>query len=204
MITLLILVVTALISLLAFQSGAMTDRLVFQPYRIKRNHEYYRFLSYGLIHADWMHLAVNMFVLYSFGQTVEGVYKVIFAGNATVCFLLLYAGGLSLSTLSSYVKHREHEYYHAVGASGAVSAVVFASILFYPAGKIGILFLPFEIPAVIFGILYLVYSAYMAKRGQDNIGHDAHFWGAVFGVCFTILLKPSLAIRFIDQVTSLF
>ena len=105
-----------------------------------------------------------------------------------------------LSVLPSFGKHKDDPAYNAVGASGAVSAVVFASILFVPLGKIYLFFVPIGIPAFIFGGLYLIYSAYMAKRAKDNIGHDAHFWGALFGIVFTIALKPKIFLYFIDQI----
>jgi membrane associated rhomboid family serine protease len=143
-----------------------------------------------------------MYVLYLFGETVENYFGAIFNMKASLFFVLLYTGAVAFSSLPSYGKHKNHSYYNAVGASGAVSAVVFASILFDPMGGIGFLFLPgVNIPAFIFGILYLLYSWYMAKKGKDNIGHDAHFWGAVFGFVFTIILKPVLAERFIAIIT---
>jgi membrane associated rhomboid family serine protease len=107
-----------------------------------------------------------------------------------------------LSSTPSYAKHKSNKFYHAVGASGAVSAVVFASILISPLTGIRFIFIPFDIPAFIFGGLYLIFSAYMAKKGNDNIGHDAHFWGAVFGFVFTLILKPSLGSLFIEQIAA--
>ena len=105
-----------------------------------------------------------------------------------------------MSVLPSFGKHKNDPYYNAVGASGAVSAVVFASILFNPTNKITIFPVPIGIPSFIFGILYLIYSAYMGKRGKDNIGHDAHFWGAVYGVVFTIALEPRVGLFFIHEI----
>ena len=117
---------------------------------------------------------------------------------------LLYIGGVVLSSTPSYAKYKSDQFYRAVGASGAVSAVVFASILIQPLSPIRFAFLPIDIPAFIFGAMYLGYSAYMSRKGTDNIGHDAHFWGAVFGIVFTGILKPALFTGFIDQIGNFF
>ncbi|GAB1403975.1 MAG: rhomboid family intramembrane serine protease [Lentimicrobiaceae bacterium] len=201
MITYIIIALTAIISILAFNNAHLFHALVFNPYMIDSRKQGYRFLSYALLHADWMHLLVNMFVLLSFGKSVEGSYLALFGIKGIYLYALLYIGGVLLSTTPAYAKHRNNPAYSAVGASGAVSAVLFASIIIHPLASIRFLFIPFNIPAFVFGILYLIYSAYMAKRGRDNIGHDAHFWGAVFGLVFTLLLKPSLAIGFLNQLS---
>jgi membrane associated rhomboid family serine protease len=198
--TLLLIIITCVISILAFSNQEMMNRLKFNAYFIKHSSESWRFLSYALVHADYMHLIINMFVLYSFGTAVELYYKMVFPGKAVFYYLLLYVGGIAMSVLSSYGKQKDNIYYNAVGASGAVSAVVFSSIIFNPAMPIRFIFIPIDIPAYIFGGFYLFYSWYMSRKASDNIGHDAHFWGAVFGVLFTILLKPSLAIHFISAL----
>ncbi len=203
MINYIIIGITALISISAFSNRALFDKLVFYPYRINFHKQYYRFLTHGFIHADWMHLAINMFVLLSFGSMVEADYNYLFGASKGMYFYsLLYVGGVLLSSIPSYGKHKDDVLYTAVGASGAVSAVVFASIVISPLSGIRFIFIPFDIPAFIFGILYLVYSAYMSKRGKDNIGHDAHFWGALFGVAFTIIIKPALVAGFVDQIST--
>lgn len=202
MITQIIIGITALASILAFYNKELQGRLLFSPIMIAQHRQGYRFITHAFVHADWMHLAVNMFVLLSFGRAVEGFYGALFDAKGWYFFLLLYFGGIILSSTPSYAKNKDNKFYHAVGASGAVSAVVFASILISPLTGIRFIFIPFDIPAFIFGVLYLIYSAYMAKRGTDNIGHDAHFWGAVYGLLFTILLKPSLAASFVHQITA--
>lgn len=201
MITWLIIVITAITSILAFNNRSLYDKLLFDPYRIFHMRQYHRFFTHGLVHADWMHLAINMFVLLSFGKMVENVFIYFFGqGKGVYFFLLLYIGGILLSSTPSYAKHKNNSWYTAVGASGAVSAVVFASILISPLSGIRFIFIPIDIPAFIFGFLYLIYSAYMARRGQDNIGHDAHFWGALYGLVFTILIKPALIAGFISEI----
>lgn len=201
MISYIIIGVTAIISIAAFTNQSLFNRLSFNAYQVNHSRQFYRFLTHGFIHADWTHLAVNMFVFLSFGQMVEHAFIYLFGqGKGIYFFILLYVGGILLSSLPSYAKHKNDSWYNAVGASGAISGVLFTSIIISPLSGIRFIFIPFDIPAFIFGILYLIYSAYMSRKGQDNIGHDAHFWGALFGIVFTILLKPALLSGFISQI----
>jgi len=204
MIVYLIILITLVVSIVAFNDSDLFDKLRFNAFDIKYNKQSWRFFSYAFLHVDWMHLLINMFVLYSFGAVVFTYFKIFFALKATIYFILLYIGGILFATIADYKKHKENVYYNAVGASGAVSAVVFSSIILHPSGSLYFFFIPFAIPSAIFGILYLIYSATMAKKANDNIGHSAHFWGALFGIIFTIVLKPSLANRFITEVLQLF
>ncbi len=198
--TLIIILITVGVSILAFSNSEFFYKLKFNAWLIYHNKQYYRFLTYGFIHADWMHLLVNMFVLYSFGSAVEKNFGYYFGVKSHLYFMLLYMGGIAFSTLASFSKHKNHDWYNAVGASGAVAAVLFSSIIMDPKMGIMFIFLPVPIPGWIFGILYLFYSAYMAKKGLDNIGHDAHFWGAVFGFVFTIILNLSFLKIFITNI----
>jgi len=191
-ITIIIIALTAIVSVIAFSNQELFRRLAFNAYDIKHFKNSYRFLSYALIHADWIHLLVNMMVLYSFGRIVEAYYGFYFGTKGILYYILLYVGGTALSTLPSYGKHKDDYHYTAVGASGAVSAVLFASIIFDPMSKIMIFPIPIGIPAIMFGPMYLAYSWYMGKKNIDNVGHDVHFWGAIFGFVFTIILKPAL------------
>ena len=179
-------------------------QLRFNAYEIHNRKQGYRFLSYGLVHADGLHLFVNMYVLYSFGNWVEFFFSQYFQERSTLYFILLYVGALFASVIPAYEKHKNHSYYNAVGASGAISAIVFSSILFDPLAPMGLLLIPFHFPAVVFGVAYLVYSYYMAKKGSDSIGHDAHFFGALFGIMFTILLNKNIAVNFYYQMINWF
>jgi len=199
-----IIIITSVISILAFSNPKLLSQLQFNAYAIKNQKQGWRFFTYGLVHAGWGHLAINMFVLWSFGQIVFFLYQVHFGSIGILYFLLLYVGGIMFSVLFDYRRHKNDPWYNAVGASGAVAAVVFASIILYPAGGVYLFFIPIEIPSPIFGILYLVYSAYMARRGRDNIGHDAHFWGSVYGIVLTVALKPQLFLDFIYQLGNIF
>ncbi len=203
-ISILILLITCAVSLVAFGNQMLLLKLRFNAYEIHKHKQVYRFLTYSLVHADTLHLFVNMYVLYSFGPWVEFFYKQFFLEKGNLFFVLLYLGAVFTSVIPAYEKHKNQIYYNAVGASGAISAIVFASILFDPLAPMGLLFLPFHFPAVVFGLAYLVYSYYMAKKGNDNIGHDAHFFGALFGIMFTILLNKNIALNFYYQLLAWF
>ncbi|OFY87360.1 MAG: hypothetical protein A3F72_03935 [Bacteroidetes bacterium RIFCSPLOWO2_12_FULL_35_15] len=203
MITLIIIAITVFISITTMENDTLKNKLMFNAYMIHNRKEWYRFFSSGLIHADFMHLAFNMFSLYMFGKGVETMYgqEEVFGAKGPLFFILLYVGGLALSSLYSYEKNKDNIYYNALGASGAVSSVVFAFIILDPMNPLSFMFLPFfDIPAYLFGGIFLAVEYYLGKRGQSNIGHDAHFWGAIYGVAFTLILKPSLFTYFIDQV----
>lgn len=204
MVTPFIIAISALVSIIAFSNRILFDRLKFNAYFVTHSKEWYRTLTYGLIHANWMHLIINMYVLYSFGNVVEHFFGLLFFEKAQFYFVLMYVSSLAISVLPDLQKHKENPTYNAVGASGAVSAVVFASILFFPVGEIYLFFIPFGIPSFIFGAVYLIYSVYMAKKESDNIGHMAHFSGAVFGFIFPILFKPKLFILFFEQILGYF
>ncbi|TVQ14274.1 MAG: rhomboid family intramembrane serine protease [Bacteroidetes bacterium] len=199
-ITFIVIFITVVTSYLAFNNRETFYNLKFNAYLIHHNRQYYRFFSYGLIHVDWMHLLINMFVLFSFGTAVESSFSMHFGAKANLFYVLLYIGGVGFSTLAAYLKHKDHDYYNAVGASGAVSAILFSAIIMRPDMSVMFIFLPIPIPSYIFGVLYLVYSAYMAKKANDNIGHDAHFWGAIFGLVFTILLNPLFVTQFFEYI----
>jgi len=196
----LLLAGTVITSLVAFNNPDILNKLKFNAWLIKHKKQSWRFFSYALVHADFLHLFVNMYVLYSFGDIVEQLLKMQFGLKGILYYGLLYVGGVIFSTLFDYRKQKENPYYNAVGASGAVSAVVFASILLYPGGSIFIFPIPFSIPSWIFGILYLIYSAYMGRRAKDNVGHNAHFTGAIFGLVFTAIAVPESIGNLIEAI----
>ncbi|MEP7170594.1 MAG: rhomboid family intramembrane serine protease [Bacteroidota bacterium] len=197
--TIFIIISAAIISILAFSNKDLMGKLIFSPYKVSTNGEWYRFITSGFIHADWMHLFINMFVLYSFGTAVEEYYSEVFGEHYQLYFILLYLGALVISIAPSYAKHKRDAYYNALGASGAVAAVLFASVIFNPLGTVYVYFI--KMPAIVMAVLYIAYEYYSGKKGGDNINHDAHLWGAIFGVVFTIGLKPSLAVYFVQRLT---
>lgn len=195
-ITLIILVGCALASISAFNNRDLFFKLDFQPYMIVQKKEWYRFVSHAFIHADWGHLVINMFVLYQFGKYVEGAFAALFPEKWILYFIMLYLGGILFSSLPGFARHRENYAYHGVGASGAVSAIVYAFILIEPTAPLGIIFIPIHIPAWIFGLLYLGLEYYLDKNSKSHIAHSAHYFGAIFGVVFTFVLEPQLLLRF--------
>lgn len=199
--TLYLLIITIAISIMALYNRDVMSRLIFNPYMIGARGQWWRFVTCGFIHADWLHLGINMLVFFSFGKVVEMYYTAVFEGQAVFYFLLLYFGAIVISITPSYKKHLNDPGYNALGASGAVAAILFTAILFDPLRPIYLYGL-IKIPGIFLGVGYLIYSYYMDKRGNDHINHDAHFWGAVFGVVFTIALKPSLILHFLDNLTS--
>ncbi len=183
--TIIIIIITVLISYQAFERMDIKQKLMFIPTDVARNNTFSRFITSGFVHADWAHLGINMYVLYIFGEFAERTYLALFGeAMGRVYFLLLYLGAIVIANLPSYIKHQNNYSYAALGASGGTSAIVFTFIIFLPWEWF--IFPP--LPAVLFGIGYLWYSSYMSKRNLDNIGHDAHFWGAVFGFVFTLAL----------------
>ena len=197
-ITFLIIIVTTGVTFLAWNNTELYNKLIFNPYSIVHKKQYQRMFSGALLHADIPHLVVNMFVLYSFGSVIESAY-VDYIPFGNQMFVALYILSIAAANIKSLLDNKDDVWYNAVGASGAVSAVVFSFVLFEPKAQI-LFFGLVPIPAFLYGLLYLVYSQYMAKKGNDNVGHDAHFYGAVFGFVFTGILRPELFNLFIKQI----
>ena len=173
--------------------------MIFHPATIRQHHQWYRFVTSGLIHADFIHLAINMFVLWSFGNAVERILYPGFLGEfSTQKYLAVYFGGIAVSSIPSYFRHKNDPNYAALGASGGVSAVVFAVILFEPWQNL-YLYGVIAIPQILAGAAYLYYSWYKDKKATDNIGHMAHLTGAVWGFLFTGFMNIDLFGRFIQK-----
>jgi membrane associated rhomboid family serine protease len=198
-ITVIIVILTTIISLAAFSNSRLMDALIFWPPAISMRHQYYRFVSCGFIHADLMHLAFNMFTLYFFGKALENYYAGIL-GLQHYYFTLLYLTALIVANIPSYLKQRDNYNYRSLGASGAVCAVMFAFIMIDPWETLYI-FARVPIPAIIYALLFLGYTIYMSRRGGDNVNHDAHLWGALYGVVFTIVARPSVVGSFLNELS---
>lgn len=194
--TLILIVATAGVSLVAFRDATLMNRLILWPPAVSRGKQYYRLLSYGLVHADGMHLLFNMVTLYFFGRVMEQVFTH-YIGD--VGYVLFYAGGLLVSILPSYLANRDNPGYRSLGASGAVSAVLFAFILLDPWNLLLVFFIP--VPAIIFAVLYVGYSVWAERKGRDNINHSAHLWGAAYGVLFMLIMEPRVLQIFWQQLT---
>ena len=187
-ITLVIIIITAITSIGAFSNQRMMDELIFYPPAITNRGQWYRFISHGFIHADPGHLIFNMIALWSFGESLERIFSFdcVFDKWGRLFYLLLYFSALFMASFPDYIRHKDSYQFRSLGASGAVSAVIFSSILFFPQSPIVIIFLP-AIPGWIFGLAYLGISAYLNKRGGGRINHSAHLWGAAYGIVLTIL-----------------
>jgi membrane associated rhomboid family serine protease len=191
--TIILVVITAIISIAGFSNEEIIDKLILWPRRMTNPTEYYRLLSSGFIHADWNHLIFNMFALYMFGNNVEGT------GIGTK-FVILYLTGIIVASLPSFLNNRNNSYYRSLGASGGVASLIFFVIYYFPWSRIGIIFLPFSIPSILFGVLYLAYEAYMAKRGMGNVNHNAHIFGAIYGLVFAFLIDPTHGMSLLNNL----
>jgi membrane associated rhomboid family serine protease len=201
--TIIIIVVTAIVSILAFQRTEMLRKLDFHPYSVVTRNEWHRMLTHGFLHGDYMHLIINMIVFYSFGGAVEKILNhyskfSLFDVNG-FHFIFLYLSSIVIASISSLIKHRKDAFYHSLGASGAVSAITFCFIFFAPWQKL-LFFGIIPIPGIVFGVLYLIYTQYMKRKNADNINHDAHFWGAAYGFIHPIILHPPLFKVFLNNL----
>ncbi len=196
-VTLALIAVTCVVSFLAWKQTTLLDRLILWPPAVARGREYWRLLSYGFIHADGQHLIFNMITLYFFGGAMEN-YLTQLGLPWPWGFVGFYLSALLVSILPSYLRHRDDPGYRSLGASGAVSAVLFAFILIQPWSLIIVFVVP--VPAIVYAVLYVGFSIWMERRGRDNINHSAHLWGAGYGVLFTVLLQPKVLEHFLSAL----
>lgn len=198
-ITYIIIGITTLISLYAFKAPGLLSVCMMNPYSISQKQQYYRFLSSGFVHNDHVHLLWNMFSFYFFGTAIEREFQVLFGTSAGLYFIALYLLGIIVSDLPTYFKHKDNPNYNSLGASGGVSAVIFAFIIFEPLALICI-YIALCMPGFILGILYIIFSWYQARKSNDNINHDAHLYGALFGFIFCVIVAPSSIGDFFEQI----
>lgn len=187
----IIFIFTIVTSIYAFNDPQIFGRFMLHPYTVSKGKKLYTYITSGLIHADWGHLFFNMFTFYFFAFRLE-----MMIGHWQ--FGLLYFLSLILSDVPTVIKHKDHFWYNSLGASGAISAVLFSYILFEPLSMLYVMFIP--MPAILFAVLYLVYSWYMSKNAKDNIGHDAHFFGALTGLIFTVIVVPGVIPYFLEKL----
>lgn len=188
-----IFLLTIVTSLYAFYNPEVYGKFMLHPYSVSRGERVYSIITSGLIHKDWGHLFFNMLSYFFFAFTLERTI-------GSWQFGILYMVSLALSDLSTILKHKDHFWYNSLGASGAVSAVIFSFILFDPLSRMMIFPIPIPIPAVLFGVLYLIYSAYSSNH-SSNINHDAHFYGAISGIIITIIFNPGVIGFFLNQLS---
>lgn len=199
-ITLILIGITVLTSVYAWQNSNLMENWVHHPQSVAQG-EWWRLITSGFLHADFMHLFFNMFAFYSFGQIVETTFIQIFGQTVGIgIYITLYLLAIILSDLPTYFKHKHQSNYYSLGASGGVAAIIFASIYFYPISEITIFPIPLPIKGYIFGVLYLAYSYYLSTRGADGVNHSAHFYGAAFGLVASIALIPEHIPSFFQMI----
>lgn len=191
--------ITIAASFLAWKKTDLFGKLMMNPYAIRHKNEYYRFITSGLIHKDHMHLLLNMFSFYFFGLAIERVFNSVYGEAGGIYFVILYVVGVIVSDLPTYFKNKNNPGYNSLGASGAVSAVIFAYIIFQPLQLICI-YIALCMPGFIMGSLYIGFSYYQGRKANDSINHDAHLYGALFGLLFCIVTYPASIPQFIDQI----
>jgi len=192
-ITLIIIIITAIVSFVAFSNERLNDQLIFAPTAVTNHNQWYRFFSCALIHADTGHLVFNMLSLYFFGEKVEASFHYIFGEAGGILYIALYVLSQFLCLIPTYFKHKDDYYYRSLGASGAVSAVIFAGIVLFPLEKIYLMFIPIGIPGFIFGFIYLGITAYLDSQGRGNINHSAHLYGAITGIIILLIFGFTLS-----------
>jgi len=196
-ITLALIAANCIISFMAFKNNVLLNKLIFHPPDITKNKQWYRFITSGFIHKDFNHLLFNMITLFFFGQALEPLFDAV--GLSPIVYLVFYLSAIVVSEIPTYIKEKNNENYYSLGASGAVSAVVFALVLFAPWEKIYIKFI-IPVPFILYAVGYLAYSAYMDRKGTDHIGHSAHLWGALYGIAFMLVAFPESYKIFMDQI----
>ena len=199
--TVIMMIIIGLVSYIAWKQPVRMQQWILNPYKAYHNKEYFRFITSGFIHANWGHLIFNLFTLFFFGRNVEYTFIDLMGfTKGALAFWTLFITAVVVSDLPSFFKYKNFPNYNSLGASGGVSAFVFSSIVFYPLQPIYIMFIPIGIPGFILGALYLLYSYYQGKQLGDNINHDAHLFGALYGVLFTVILFPQSISMFFEQL----
>lgn len=202
--SIIIILITVVVSLMAFRDNGLMNKLINNPYSVNHRKEYYRILTCGFIHADYMHLLLNMYALYLFGGAVETYFEYFFGGNAKLYFMILYLSGIIISNIPDIIKYKNLSFYNSLGASGGVSSIVFASIILSPLTKLIMFPIPIPMPAYIFALIYVAYSIYMDRRQGDNVNHMAHLWGGLWGVVFMLVVYPESIKGFFNQILGSF
>lgn len=192
MITIIVIALTSVISFLAFNNENLVNKLIFYPPAV-RGWGWYRLFSYGVLHADLSHLFFNMFTLYLFGTPIEQICQLALGETiGSLCYILLYITALFVSIFPTYIKKKDNAFYRGLGASGAVSAVVFAYILIHPMNLMGIMFIPIWMPAFLFGFVFILISIQLDRRQAGRINHSAHITGGLYGIVFMVIAFAAL------------
>lgn len=190
-VTIGLIIVTCIVSIMAWSNPTITEKYIFNVFFVLNRKQWYRLITSGFLHSNYIHLGFNMYALYLFGRGIE-LNLAAYYGDVLgrVFFLLFYIIIIAGASVWPLIKHKDHDAYSALGASGGVSGVVFAAVLFYPTMPLGLMFIPVYMPGFFLATLYLIYSYWSAKAGKDNIGHEAHLSGALLGLVLMIVLIP--------------
>ncbi|GAB3246393.1 rhomboid family intramembrane serine protease [Larkinella harenae] len=199
-VTLAIIVITVLVTLYGWQNESFLESTVLNPQKVFRRGQWYRLLTSGFVHADLGHLAFNMFTLYFFGTLIEQIFGALFGESGSIYLLGFYLIAIVVSDLPTLIRHRDRANYNSLGASGGVSALLFGAIMFVPTENIRIMGV-IPIPGFIFGAIYMAYSFYESRQGRGRINHDAHLFGAIFGIIVVVVLYPPVISHFVSQVS---
>ena len=194
-----LMIVIGLVTYVAWKQPELHAKLMLNPYQTVQQKQYWRLLTSGFVHNNPMHLFLNLFTLFFFGAAIERIFNVYFPQAGALLFILLFVTAVIVANVPTLIKHRNNPHYNSLGASGGVSALVLAFVLFDPLRDL-CLYAIICLPGYILGAIFIVYSIIMGKRGRDNINHDAHLWGAIYGVIFVLLLRPSTIETFIDSI----
>jgi membrane associated rhomboid family serine protease len=198
-ITTILIGLNVVASFYAWSNPDVMGKWLMNPYQINKKGEYFRFITSGFIHSDYMHLFFNMFTLYSFGAYLETAFKYQYGNQiGGIFYIILFVVGILVSDIPSYLKHKDNYNYNSLGASGGVSSILFACIFLNPWLSMQIYMIP--IKGIVFALLYVIYSIYMGKKNLDNVNHDAHLYGGLFGVIFMIVAYPNALNGFINQM----
>ncbi|MCS6794895.1 MAG: rhomboid family intramembrane serine protease [Raineya sp.] len=204
LVTYIIIGITVVLSFVAWSNPNIMQKWIFNPYTISKRNEWHRFLTSGFIHLDYLHLIFNMVSLYFLGIYAEKEFYRQFGENYQWIFVIFYLSAIIVADIPVFWKNRNNAYYNALGASGAVSAIVFSAVMIEPNIRLLIFPIPFPVPGILYAVLYVAYSAYMSKNARDNIGHDAHLYGSLYGVVFTLIFFPDSISKIIEAVKDIF
>jgi membrane associated rhomboid family serine protease len=198
--TYILIIITAATSFYGWSNPDLQNKWMFNPYTAHHGRQYYRFLTSGFIHSNTVHLLFNMVALFFFGDVLERIYVNQYGSLGIVFYLMTYLLGIVVANFRTFYKYKDSSYYNSLGASGGVAAILFASILYRPTSSI-CLYFAFCLPAFILGAVYLIYSYYSGYRKGDNVNHDAHLYGSLFGIAFTILIRPAVVVEFFERIS---
>lgn len=200
-ITLILIIITCAITVLAWKNSELAGKWILNPYLTFRNKQYYRVLTSGFLHSDTMHLAFNMFMLWMFGTQVESVFLYYYGTTGGILFVGVYLLAIVVSDLPTLFKFKDNPAYNSLGASGGTAAILFIYVMFTPVTEL-CLWALLCLPGFVWAAIYIGYSIYMSKRGKDNINHDAHLYGSLFGIGVAIVVFPKVLPAFINQIST--